>query len=582
MKYREFYRDLSRLTHFRAEVFRGEKPGGISVSVGRGDPGGASPSHLVLNRKVTKRVGGGHYASTSRLIMDGPPEALFGEWPLWQRRPIRPSDALAEITFEVEDASPDSTLGVILVLARLAGCDLARFPGRWVDAAESWEKTGIVEDPRTSWAALCSALAHKHFPIATHAGHENYERAWLDTIRFTSGCLARAANPFKLDPMGDWDLWRDAAVAEDQEEQAYHDWLVHAEILQLSLPLKGGEGRRLLVDALLVAEDEVTGTAKVFYRNDSVNAPLKHGFSLGAHYRPNELKGDGNDFTISVDPRRGVELRELWEELERRECAAWQAEREERPSDKPRELVSVDSHYNQPWYLDAEETLIGAPMALCDGRLGSKLDWDDVCAAIWTTYNPLKNVRVIDRSTDVTESSAPVLLAELKPVVFERGVEKRLFLASWPHDRKDPVLKSAPRALNLSETAARYLATITRHPAPGRAAPESISLRDLVPPGAWQRVDLSGGLAIVSDDGVLVLDDWRREVSLNLPILKDDESGERDRRGCERPGKGHARCAAAVAAAATGRRGGGDHGPLVGPAWSHRRDLESQRCSNSP
>jgi hypothetical protein len=515
----DFYRDLDQGTLVRVQIFDEQKPAdGPCVSVGRGDLGKSTALRLVLNNKAVKRFDGGSYASITRLVAEQPSEEFLESWPLWQRRPLQPQEALKEMTLEVDDASPDSTLGVILLLARLAECNLARFPKEWVEAAESWEKTGMVADPRTSWVTLCSALAHKHFPVTGNPTDKNYVDAWLDTLRFTSGCLARNAHPLKLESMSDWELWREATALLEQEEQAYHDWLTHAETLQLSLPLRKGAGRRLLIDALLVAEDQATGAAKVFFRTDSSNTTLKRGFTLAAHYRPNERKGDGNDFTIALDYRWGLALLDLWKELERLECAAWEAAGETRPADNPRVLEGVENNYNEPWYIDRERTLVAAPHKLSDGRLGSKLEWKDVCAAIWRVYNPLHGVEVLEHHAGSGATASRVSLLNLQHAKTEAG--KRLLLASWPFDRNDPVLHGAPRALTLSPTVERILATLIEGPATTPSDMEGVALSSLVPPGSWRRVALSGGFAIVAEKGVFILDDWHREVPLAFDQLE--------------------------------------------------------------
>ena len=184
MELSDFYRKLGRLTLPRVQVFDEEKVAdGPSVSVGRGDNVESPRRRLVLNNKGVRRACGGTYESVTRLAAEAPLEGLFEDWPLWQRRPLDPQDALDAMTLEVEDASPDSTLGVVLLLARLARCDLTLFPVEWIQAAESWEKTGMVPDPKTSWATLCSALAHQHFPIGQHATNAAYAEAWRDTLR---------------------------------------------------------------------------------------------------------------------------------------------------------------------------------------------------------------------------------------------------------------------------------------------------------------------------------------------------------------------------------------------------------------
>jgi hypothetical protein len=117
----DFYRDLDQLTLVRVQIFDEQKPAdGPCVSVGRGDIGKSTALRLVLNNKAVKRFDGGSYASITRLVAEQPSEEFLESWPLWQRRPLQPQEALKDMTLEVDDASPDSTLGVILLLARLA------------------------------------------------------------------------------------------------------------------------------------------------------------------------------------------------------------------------------------------------------------------------------------------------------------------------------------------------------------------------------------------------------------------------------------------------------------------------------
>ena len=54
------------------------------------------------------------------------------------------------------------------------------------------------------------------------------------------------------------------------------------------------------------------GREKIFVRTDAENTSLGNGFSLMGLYRPG-LTGTGNDMTVSVDPRSGIALKDLWE-----------------------------------------------------------------------------------------------------------------------------------------------------------------------------------------------------------------------------------------------------------------------------
>jgi hypothetical protein len=62
------------------------------------------------------------------MIADPPPGLLDG-WSIWAQRPLTPNKVLCQITLVVEDASPDSVIGTILLLMRLGGIDLGS-PGK--------------------------------------------------------------------------------------------------------------------------------------------------------------------------------------------------------------------------------------------------------------------------------------------------------------------------------------------------------------------------------------------------------------------------------------------------------------------
>src|ERR1700722_14844286 len=167
---------------------------------------------------------------------------------------------------------------------------------------ERWETEGMVDEPFRAWPSLAAALAHAHFSTGVASTDEQFAAAWTATMRFAAECLLAGFDPVALPSPPNAGLHHDAVVALRQEKQTYRDWLPHAEIAQLSLPLSSGHERRLLVDALLFVEDQPTGTAKIFYRNDE-KAALGEGFCLAASYRPGAPIGSGNEFTITVDPR---------------------------------------------------------------------------------------------------------------------------------------------------------------------------------------------------------------------------------------------------------------------------------------
>lgn len=272
------------------------------------------------------------------------------------------------------------------------------------------------------------------------------------------------------------------------------------------------------MDALLFVEDQPTGAAKVLYRNDRERSPLGQGFTLAVHHRPS-CAGTGNDITITVDPRLGLDLRELWAELERRETAAWAEATEERPSVAPRALIGVENRYDQPWYITPDGTLIGAPKRLDDGRAGSKLGWSDVRDAVWMACDPLRNIRVC-----AIRGGDPVSLWELSKVTAANH-DKTLVVAHWPGP-SDAAMLGGARTLSGAPIVTRVLAALLdrqRRSAPG--------LDDLPGIGTWERLDLAGGFAVVTNDGLFILDDWReRPLAMDGICTAFKEAAKLDRR----------------------------------------------------
>jgi len=528
-QFEKFLDDLAAVRVTRVVSIEQWNPdAGESVLVGRGayNPSGSPPSPvLALNNKATKDRFKSNYTSLARL-MSAPPPGFFDDWTLWSERPLTPAKALARITLVVEDASPDSVIGVLLLLMHLQGLSPSDLPADWIDAIDQWEMEGTVEDPRTSWTALASALAHRQFSIGKPPSKWDNLLAWTETLHFLAQCLRDDLHPYAIPDLPRLTLWRSAQAALRQEEQAYLGWLPHALQVQLSLPINKSNARRLLVDGLLFMEDQATGTAKVFYRNDRKRAPLGRGFGFAAHYRPSGA-GTGNDFTISVDPRNEVNLKELWYELERREAVAWNGRR---PSNKPRALETVDSKWNQPWYLKAEEDLIGAPrqveIANPDGTSttepGTGLKWKDVQDAIWTVFNPVRNVTVHPWNHGAIDQEKTVALLDLRPVPPSHrpkeyaGHEKHLLLAKWPTGDGPHQHGLSPRALDNAPIVERVIASLI-----DRQDGEEVTLDQLPPDGAWQRIELSGGFAILTHDGLFVLDDWRERKLETLPEISE-------------------------------------------------------------
>ncbi len=441
-------------------------------------------------------------ASVTRLVLGLPAEALSA-W-LGPLDPNDPQALLDATTLVVEDASPDSVLGVVMLLLRLAGWQPDGRAQPWLAAVERWETDGMVTgDPYRAWPSLAAALSHAHFPTAETSTDAQRAQAWTATVRFAAECLKAGYDPAGLPTPILLASQHDATVALRQEDQVYQGWLQHAQIVQLSLPLEKGDRRRILVDSLLFIEDQPTGAAKVLYRTDTANAPLRQGFCLAASYRPGAEIGSGNEFTITVDPDRGVVLDELWRELERRETEAWRRAAMQRPNWQPR--ADVPTEWNQPWYINPERTLIAAPRSVRDHRISpprdvpnssTKLVWQDVLDAVWTAYAPLRDIVV-----DVESARGPVPLLELDQHA-ERQHGKLFLFARWP--RPNGEATPALRALASAPVVDRALAGLIREP-----TRQPLGLADLPSPHSWTQAELSGGFAVATQLGLLVFDDWR-------------------------------------------------------------------------
>jgi hypothetical protein len=298
----------------------------------------------------------------------------------------------------------------------------------------------------------------------------------------------------------------------EQEQETLREWLQRATMLQVSLPLEGTTDRRMQLDGLIIAAQQITGTTKVLYRNDRKSSPLGKGFSFCGHYSPPRSSND-MDITITVDPRRGVHLRELWAALENEESKAWEREGELRPTDNPRSMQGAETIYNQPWYIDPTGTLICRPRRLENGRPGSKLKWTEVREIIWQELNPLKNVFVI--SSD-SKGGHPVPLLEVQPEQIHAHHKKLFFAAKWSGSSGDEALL-IPRTISCSTFFPRVLAAMLHL---GRST-RHIQFKDFSPPGSWDLVRLSGGFAIVTHSGVFIIDDWGND-DLQIETIRDD------------------------------------------------------------
>ena len=404
-------------------------------------------------------------------------------------------EVLQPITVVAEDAGPDSIMSLVMLLAACACIPLSDFFPAWQQAIDDWERHGNAFQPMHSWCALESALVHRCFPIHTPITAAAMSKAWGEGLRFLAAALLGKLKPEGLPELAICPEHANAKSALQQEQQAYEQWLRHSEVVQLAVPLATASDRHLLLDAIFVQEEQTTGSAKVFYRNDHKHSPLGKGFALAVHHRPHSTESD-LDITIAVDPRRGVALTQLHQAIEAAETQAWTANGQARSTDPPRYLEGVPCLYEQPWYIDRDHTLIAAPRPLGTGQKSSYLTRDRVLEIIWETYYPLQGVRVLPSP----KASTPISILQVQPVPLPGPpTGKRLLSALWL--RGDQA--AFPIALPDAPTVWRVLAAMTRQG--NDAVP---ALHSLPSSGDYNYVQLSGGLAVVTDAGAFVLDDW--------------------------------------------------------------------------
>jgi hypothetical protein len=416
-----------------------------------------------------------------------------------------PTAILAKLDLVVEDASPDSCFALICFLAIADSVPVEQIPIDWVDYIRRWERGDVstTGEPFSSYGALHNALVHSLLDGALG-------QAWVEGLRLLQVVLLHQRPPQAL-PM-------DAIEPELQharaliafEQQSYRDSLQFATMVQLRLPLRDG-GRRCWVDAYLAREALPLGTLKVFLRNDRNHARLGNGFTLVALYRPGE-EGTGNELTVSVTPNSGVSLHELWFELERIEDAAWQGRR---PRQHPRPGILGYAHGldadgqpapDQPWYDGGDYTLLAAPKRLSADTPGTRLHWTDLREALWRCYQPFADLQV--RATTGARLALHQCPAEPFSDTLVRNSGKTLKFARWPEPQ--PGSGAATALTGAWPTLSRYLAACLADDQAGRddLPPR---LADLPPPGACETLTLPGGFAVITEQGLFVLQDWRND-----------------------------------------------------------------------
>ncbi|MCC6918429.1 MAG: hypothetical protein IT548_04460 [Alphaproteobacteria bacterium] len=489
----------------------------VGIGAWRNGEGDIAHGGACLNNKgAAERFGWKREPVTVAAFVRDAPEDLVAQWrQVFGTAP----DEVLRATLVVEDASPDSVLSVVFFLARLAGVPSAALPQRWLTSLTAWERDGVAPSVTRSWTSLLSALAHSHFGMKFDGA--GIAEAWGDALRFTVTLLRAGADPDAVDADAVPVLLTDPAYGRAiafamNEKQDYDQSLARAVRLELLVPMAGSPGRELLVDAYFAVESNApSGVKKIFIRTDTANTTLHNGFSLMGLYRPG-LEGSGNDMTISVDPRSGIALRELWQALEAAEIEKWDGAR---PNGSPRRIASYPAGgYDQPWWDDhGRYTLLGAPKRVSDAELGSKLSWSDVLEAVWRSYNQLRGLAVYDLGAEGAQLEPKAIEAcTARAVSAGAGVSavtKQLIAVKWNRSF------GATQSLQFTPTVKRHLAAMLVRAGKGLSGP--VQLADLPESDDFDYLEIAGGQAIVSRDGLFLFDDWR-DKDLAAPALGSD------------------------------------------------------------
>ena len=451
-------------------------------------------------------------------------DAAFQNVDLWKAGPFDHEDlqaTLARLRFVVEDVSPDSVFAAFFLLALLRGVPRDELPDVWIDAVARWEYSSQAPSSR-GWCSLECSLT-QHLDLRTnHAISE----AWRLALQFAAAAIHENEDPNRLSE----DFlrrWGAAAVSRaDSELQEYQLALENARKVQALLPIAGeGVTRHRLVDALILYQHEPIGAVKEYARRDRENSPLGRGFELLVYFNPSEAPlGRGYEATISVTNESLLDLSEVWRELEQCETLAWERSGTRRPNDNPRRIALPDgpsNQWNEPWFpkLAHERgfervVLIGAPKLVSNDPqvLGRKLTFADIEDAIWAKASPSSRFIVIDRANDgregpICDSRPDESWRSLIPTEFSTETRK---LVQQPVDQLPTLLLSEysrnspenPSRLLPSETLRAEIVTKLARPL------EAIRLRSIETKSDYEIVDLLGGLALVSDNGAWIFDDW--------------------------------------------------------------------------
>lgn len=453
---------------------------------------------VVLNHKsLARQPGVRPFQSLSHYLTQVSPDVVNG----W--RCHFPQGLASVQRIIVEDASLDTCLALLLFESLMVAGRIEQVLLNWVGYATEWERGRYADGPdkRLSPACLMAALSHSLLPPRTHVGahqgsadsvvlqtDEATREALVSCLTLLHAYVSRFSDPAATQPMLDVPAY---AQAEAQLEFEYQQYLLALKFgiqAQLSVPL-AGSSRRVLVDALIFSDMELTGALKVFARTDTERSWTGRGFTLLGIYRPG-LAGTGDDMTISLDPTRGLTLEDLWVRLEALEDTKWGSER---PRQNPRVNIArytdpstgmpIEGAPDQPWYDEqGRYTLLGVPRRLSKKEPGTRLDWhEDVLPALWSLYRPFPAELAVCEAESKLDGAMPVAVVR------------------WP--------RSDSSAAGRTPTLHRWLATCS---VPLGGSARARHPGELVPRQEIHIAQLPGGDIVAHPKGVTLFDDWTR------------------------------------------------------------------------
>jgi len=467
-----------------------------------------------LDKKSTSNISGKKQSSVVSLVL----EAKFPRHENDLVGVTSLEDLASALAWKVDDASPDSVVGVLFLALRLSG---AKFPDElihnWQAAVTDWEVTGVVDDPSVSWPALAAALGHAMLDAREPKLQDGpFPVAWQSVMGFAIEALENDWDPFDIPKQAEAKYLHRARAALEEEKARYERRLFATERFQLSLPMTGSSRRRL-VDAIVTSETEFSGAMKVFARNDKKHSFLGRGFTVLILIRDDQKQTkSGNWLTISLDVRQNVHLLDLWHELESRETLKWQ-DREmtrvpRRKGQNPSRVLSgiaiEEQPFDQHWYIAPDHSLIASPHAQerpCpetgDVRMfPSQLSEADVLKTVFDVFDPLEQFMVHDATDGVKKR-----IVEVGEIA--ETAQKRILAAYWSKDEPLPHPSSDAELFGLVPIALRAIGAKTLGVSSAASVADYPDLEEL------ELFPFGNGVGIVSDGGVFLLDAGRRRTA---------------------------------------------------------------------